>query len=131
MLSRPTRAVLDNALQKYRPGRSDPFLVGGISLLKPALRLMMSYRLMIQDVAGSKVLTSYTRWPESRTTEGRRKSKSLRSIQPAKPPRMTKTAKVPRLRRVASVRLLVLCFAPKRIAPPPAVWIGAHNFNVR
>ena len=60
MLSHPTRAVLDTALQKYRPGRSDLILVGGISLLKPALRLMMSYRLVIQDVAGSEVLTSYT-----------------------------------------------------------------------
>jgi plasmid replication initiation protein len=65
MLSRPTRAVLDTALQRYRPGRSDLILVGGISLLKPALRLMMSYRLVIQDVAGSEVLTSYTRWLES------------------------------------------------------------------
>ncbi len=60
MLSRPTRAVLDTALQKYRPGRSDLILIGGISLLKPALRLMMSYRLVIQDVAGFEVLTSFT-----------------------------------------------------------------------
>jgi hypothetical protein len=65
MLSRPTRAVLNTALQKYRPGRSDLILIGGISLLKPALRLMMSYRLVIQDVAGFEVLTSYTRWLES------------------------------------------------------------------
>jgi plasmid replication initiation protein len=65
MVSRPTRAVLDTALQKYRPGRSDLILIGGISLLKPALRLMMSYRLVIQDVAGFEVLTSYTRWLES------------------------------------------------------------------
>jgi hypothetical protein len=64
-LSRPTRAVLDTALQKYRPGRSDLILIGGISLLKPALRPMMSYRLVIQDVAGSAVLTGYTRWLES------------------------------------------------------------------
>jgi hypothetical protein len=62
MLSRPTRAVLDAALQKYRPGRSDLILVGGISLLKPALRLMTAYRLVIEDVVGSEVLTSYSRW---------------------------------------------------------------------
>jgi replication initiator protein len=62
MLSRPSRAVLDAALQKYRPGRSDLILVGGISLLKPALRLMTGYRLVIEDVVGSEMLTSYTRW---------------------------------------------------------------------
>jgi hypothetical protein len=45
--------------------QSDLILVGGISLLKPALRLMTSYRLVIQDVAGSEVLTSYTRWLEA------------------------------------------------------------------
>ena len=36
MLSRPTRAVLDTALQKYRAGRNEPVLVGGMKLLKPA-----------------------------------------------------------------------------------------------
>jgi hypothetical protein len=41
MLSRSARAVLDTALQKYRPGRSEPILVGGIAQLKLALRLMM------------------------------------------------------------------------------------------
>ena len=65
MLSRATRAVLDTALQKYRPGQSDPILVGGITLLKPALQLMTSYRLVIQEVTGAEVLTSYTRWLES------------------------------------------------------------------
>src|ERR1700731_2870027 len=64
MLSRPTRAVLDTALEKYRPGRSEPILVGGIAQLKPALRLMMSYRLVIREVEGAEVLTSYTRWLE-------------------------------------------------------------------
>jgi hypothetical protein len=33
MLSRPVRAVLDTALQKYRAGRNEPVLVGGITLL--------------------------------------------------------------------------------------------------
>jgi plasmid replication initiation protein len=65
MLTRATRSVLDTALQKYRPGRTEPILVGGISLLMPALRLMTSYRLMIQEVVGTEVLTSYTRWLES------------------------------------------------------------------
>jgi plasmid replication initiation protein len=65
MLSRPTRAVLDTALQKYRAGKDEPVLVGGINLLKPALRLMTDYRLVIQEVEGPEVLTSYTRWIES------------------------------------------------------------------
>jgi hypothetical protein len=43
MLSRPVRAVLDTALQKYRASRSEPVLVDGITLLKPALRLMTDY----------------------------------------------------------------------------------------
>jgi hypothetical protein len=55
MLSRSTRAILDTALQKYRPGRTDLIPVGGIAQLKPALRLMTSYRLMIRDVAGNEI----------------------------------------------------------------------------
>ena len=65
MLSRAARTVLDTALQKYRPGRSEPILVGGIAQLKPALHLMMSYRLVIREVDGAEVFTSYTRWLES------------------------------------------------------------------
>jgi plasmid replication initiation protein len=64
MLSRSLRAVLDTALQKYRPGRTDPIPVGGIDQLKPALRLMTAYRLVIQEVTGAEVVTSYTRWLE-------------------------------------------------------------------
>jgi hypothetical protein len=37
MLSRSTRAVLDIALRKYRPGQTDLIPVGGIDQLKPAL----------------------------------------------------------------------------------------------
>src|ERR1700693_5438854 len=55
MLSRSARAVLDTALRKYRPGLSEPILVGGLAQLKPALRLMTSYRLMIRDVVGNEV----------------------------------------------------------------------------
>jgi hypothetical protein len=65
MLSRSARVVLDTALQKYRPGKSDLIPVGGIAQLKPALRLMTAYRLMIQEVTGTEVVTRYTRWLES------------------------------------------------------------------
>ena len=65
MLPRAARTVLDTALQKYRPGQSEPILVGGIAQLKPALHLMMSYRLVIREVDGTEVLTSYARWLES------------------------------------------------------------------
>jgi plasmid replication initiation protein len=64
MLSRSARAVLDTALQQYRPGQSELILVGGIAQLKPALRLMTAYRVVIRDVVGNEVLTSYTRWLE-------------------------------------------------------------------
>ena len=39
------RNVLHRALEKYRPGQSDPILVGGKKVFKPALRLMIDYRL--------------------------------------------------------------------------------------
>jgi hypothetical protein len=64
MLSRSARAVLDTALQKYRPGKSDLIPVGGVTQLKPSLRLMTAYRVMIQEVTGAGVVTSYTRWLE-------------------------------------------------------------------
>jgi plasmid replication initiation protein len=60
MLSRSARAVLDTALRKYRPGRTDLIAVGGIAQLKPALRLMTAYRIVIQE--GADAVTSYTRW---------------------------------------------------------------------
>jgi hypothetical protein len=64
MLSRSARAVLDTALRKYRPGRTDLIPVGGIDQLKPALRLVTAYRLVIQEVTAAEVFTSYTRWLE-------------------------------------------------------------------
>jgi plasmid replication initiation protein len=64
MLSRAARAVLDIAFLKYRPGLTDLIPIGGIAQLKPALRLMTEYRLVIQDINGAEVLTSYTRWLE-------------------------------------------------------------------
>ena len=60
MLTRSARTVLNTALQKYRPGRTDLIPVGGIGQLKPALRLMMDYRLVIQKVSDAEVVTSYT-----------------------------------------------------------------------
>jgi hypothetical protein len=47
MLSRSARNVLDTALRKYRAGRTDLIPIGGIAQLKPALRLMMDYRLVV------------------------------------------------------------------------------------
>jgi plasmid replication initiation protein len=64
MLTRSARAVLDIALQKYRTERTEPLLVGGIAQLKPALRLMMDYPLVIEEGTGAGVVTSYTRWLE-------------------------------------------------------------------
>jgi hypothetical protein len=64
MLSRSARAVLDTALQKYRPGRTVLIPIGGMAQLKPALRLMMDHRLVVQEINGAEVLTSYTRWLE-------------------------------------------------------------------
>jgi Initiator Replication protein len=40
LLSASARDVLNSALEKYRPGQSEPILVGGDQLLKPALQLM-------------------------------------------------------------------------------------------
>jgi len=65
MLSRSARAVLNTAFKEYRTGGPESILVGGIAQLRPALRLMTSYRLVIRGVEGAEVLTSYTRWLES------------------------------------------------------------------
>ena len=59
-----------DALEKYRPGQSEPILIGGEKLLKPALKLMSFYRLRIDEIKGNKVVTSYTRWLESVQTRG-------------------------------------------------------------
>jgi len=44
MLSEAERTVLNTALEKYRPGQSEPIFVGGNKVFKPALRLMKLYR---------------------------------------------------------------------------------------
>src|ERR1700692_1334744 len=40
LLGATDRDVLNRALDKYRPGRSEPILIGSEKLLKPALKLM-------------------------------------------------------------------------------------------
>ena len=39
MLGDKERDVLNHALEKYRPGRSAPVLIGGAKALKPALQM--------------------------------------------------------------------------------------------
>jgi plasmid replication initiation protein len=70
MLGEKERDVLNHALEKYRPRQSDPILVGGDNLLKPALRLMSDCRLRIDEIKGDVVVTSYTRWLESVQARG-------------------------------------------------------------
>jgi hypothetical protein len=53
MLSEAECAVLNSALEKYRPGQSEPIFVGGKNLLKSALRLMSLYRLRIEEIKGA------------------------------------------------------------------------------
>ena len=47
LLSKADRDVLNIALGKYQPAKSELILVGGARLLKPALRLLTLYRLRI------------------------------------------------------------------------------------
>jgi hypothetical protein len=70
MLSDPVRTVLNTALEKYRSGQSEPILVGGENLLKPALRLMTWYRLVIEEIKDAEVITSYTRWVDAVQVRG-------------------------------------------------------------
>ena len=65
MLSDAERGVLNNALEKYRPGRPEPILVGDKKVLKPALRLMTLYRSKIEEVLDGRAVTSYTRWVDT------------------------------------------------------------------
>jgi plasmid replication initiation protein len=70
MLTDGERNVLNIGLQKYRPGQTEPILIGGEKLLKPALRLMSDYRLRIDEIKSDAVLTIYTRWLESVQARG-------------------------------------------------------------
>ena len=65
MLSDAERGVLNTALEKYRPGQSEPILVDGRKVLKPALRLMARYRLKVEEVLDGRAVTSYTRWVDA------------------------------------------------------------------
>jgi plasmid replication initiation protein len=65
MLSDAERGVLNTALEKYRPGHSEAVLVGGRNVLKPALRLMTSYRLAIDEIKNFQAITIYTRWVDA------------------------------------------------------------------
>jgi hypothetical protein len=77
MLTDVERNVLNIGLQKYRPGDSEPILIGGEKVLKPALRLMSDYRLRIDEIKGNSVVASFTRWLESVQAIGSGKSGSL------------------------------------------------------
>ena len=70
MLTEPERNVLNFALEQYRPGQSEPILAGGQKVLKPALRLAVNYRLVIEEIKDSQVITSYTRWVEAVQVRG-------------------------------------------------------------
>ncbi|HTD17752.1 MAG TPA: hypothetical protein VK673_21380 [Chthoniobacterales bacterium] len=70
MLSDTDRAILNIALEKFRPGQTEPILVGDEKLLKPALRLMSYYRLKIEEVLNGRAVTSYTAEPLACTTRG-------------------------------------------------------------
>src|ERR1700736_880875 len=70
MLTEPERNLLNSALEKSRAGQSEPILVGGSKVLKPALRLAVNYRLVIEEIKGSQIVTSYTRWVDSVQVRG-------------------------------------------------------------
>jgi Initiator Replication protein len=70
MLGEREREVLDHALEKYQPGRSEPILIGGAKALKPALQLMNVYRLRIDEIKADAVITNYTRWLEAVIVKG-------------------------------------------------------------
>jgi plasmid replication initiation protein len=70
MLSDAERTVLNTALEKYRPGQAEPIFVGGNKVLKPALRLMTLYRLVIDEIQDRQPITSYTRWIDAVQVRG-------------------------------------------------------------
>jgi Initiator Replication protein len=82
MLSDAERNVLNCALEKYRPNQSEPILVGGSNLLKPALRLMSYYRLVVEEIKDSEVTTSYTRWVDAVQVSGPEKQEVYLAFSP-------------------------------------------------
>jgi plasmid replication initiation protein len=70
MLSEIERGLLNHALEQFRPGQTEPVLVGGMKTFKPALRLAANYRLVIEEIKGSEAITSYTRWVDAVQVRG-------------------------------------------------------------
>jgi plasmid replication initiation protein len=70
LLGAKERDVLNQALSKYRAGQTEPILIGGEKLLKPALKLMSFYRVRIDEIKEDAVVTSYTRWLEAVIAKG-------------------------------------------------------------
>ena len=68
--SRPSYSVWAHSLPSLAQisflGRQQhAILVGGDNRLKPALRLMSDYRLVIEEIKEAKAITSYTRWGDA------------------------------------------------------------------
>jgi len=76
------RDVLNRALEKYRLGHSEPILVEAktCSNLHAA---DSAYRLVIEEIKGAEVITSYTPMGRSSSGAGSGKTGSLSDIQPA------------------------------------------------
>ena len=75
--SRPSYSVWAHSLFPSKPsadfvlGRQQhAILVGGDNRLKPALRLMSDYRLVIEEIKEAKAITSYTRWGDAVQARG-------------------------------------------------------------
>ena len=83
MLTETERNLLNFALEKYRPGQTEPILVGGQKILKPALRLAANYRLVIEEIKGSQAY--HELYPMGGCRAGARNGKSgnLSDIQSA------------------------------------------------
>jgi hypothetical protein len=56
--------------------------VGGIKVLKPALRLMTFYRLMIEEINDSQAVTNYTRWVDAVELRGAEKQEVYLTFSP-------------------------------------------------
>jgi hypothetical protein len=83
MLSDAERTVLNKALEKYQPGRSEPIFVGGHKVLKPALRLMTLYRLAIDEIQDGQAVTRYTRWIDAVEVRGAQEQEVYLTFQSA------------------------------------------------
>ena len=82
MLTEGERAVLNTALEKYRPGQSESIFVGGHKVLKPALRLMKLYRLAIDEIQDGQAVTRYTRWIDAVEVRGAQEQEVYLSFSP-------------------------------------------------